>query len=78
MLRPVGSLVNTPHEIKLLRSERLYFTVRDMATKKFMSDLEKWRKRREQMLAMINGGASMADVGRKFKISRQRVRQIVK
>lgn len=49
-----------------------------MATKKFISSLEKWRKRREQMLAMIEAGMSMADVGRKFKISRQRVRQIVK
>ncbi len=47
-----------------------------MATKQFTSDIKKWRNRKAQMIALIDAGTNMAEIGRRFNISRQRVRQI--
>jgi DNA-binding CsgD family transcriptional regulator len=48
-----------------------------MVNKTHKLAIEKWRIRKAQMLALIASGKSMAAIGRKYNISRQRVRQIV-
>lgn len=48
-----------------------------MKTKPYDQQLAAWAKRRAKMEAMHKAGASFADIGRVFQISRQRVRQML-
>ena len=44
----------------------------------YAQKLKQWRSRREQMKSLRDQGKTLDEIGRKYKISRQRVAQVLK
>jgi len=48
-----------------------------MASKKFKKKLELWRGRKSEMASMRSQGMTLKAIGEKFKVTKQRVKQIL-
>lgn len=49
-----------------------------MATKKFMSAKKRWDERRISIMSMYASNYTFTEIARRYRVSRQRIQQIVK